>query len=349
MLIKYTILGKKKELFLRNCLIEATSLSSLDIKERIVFHNCIFDNVKISKCNFKSAIFYNCKFNNSVIVNSILANSYFVDCKGIETIDFMENNLQEVSVIGGKVNLTELEEKQNRFEDILIQEEMLEVQLGNVAVLEEKKEDDQEMKEENERQIIKNEIFSSQELSQDFLNNKLFYKCHFVDCSISDNVKLNASTDFKECTFLNNALHFDDVDKTSFDDCIFEKVSFRGNFIHVSFAGSKFSNLSFIRDSTFVACLFDHTNAIEYFDNNLIKLSNIELVKKSNDNTEILKKVNELYEILKSEDKVLQQELIAKTKVDEEDVVDYILQLDDMEYLKLIAKTSNRVVEEKMV
>ena len=227
--------------------------------------------------------------------------------------------------------------------------EEFEILHGNVAVLEEKKEDDQEMKEENERQIIKNEIYSSQELSQDFLNNKLFYKCHFVDCSVSDNVKLNATTDFKECTFLNNDLHFDDVDKTSFDDCIFEKVSLKGNFIHASFAGSKFSNLSFIRDSTFVACLFDHTNAIDYFDNNLIKLSNIELVKKSNDNTEILKKVNELYEILKSEDKVLQQELIAKTKVDEEDVLDYILHLDDMEYLKLIAKTSSRVVEEKMV
>ena len=206
------------------------------------------------------------------------------------------------------------------------------------------------MKEENERQIIKNEIYSSQELSQDFLNNKLFYKCHFVDCSVVDNVKLDATTDFKECTFLNNALHFDDVDKTSFDDCIFEKVSLKGNFIHVSFAGSKFSNLSFIRDSTFVACLFDYTNAIEYFDNNnLIKLSNIELVKKSDDNTEILKKVNELYEILKSEDKVLQQELTEKTKVDEEDVLDYILHLDDMEYLKLIAKTSNRVVEEMMI
>ena len=255
--------------------------------------------------------------------------------------------MQGVSVIGSKVNLNELEEKQNRFEDILIQEEILEFQHGNVAVSKEKKEDDQEMKEENERQIIKNEIYSSQELSQDFLNNKLFYKCHFVDCSVSDNVKLNATTDFKECTFLNNDLHFDDVDKTSFDDCIFEKVSLKGNFIHVSFAGSKFSNLSFIRDSTFVACLFDYTNAIEYFDNNnLIKLSNIELVKKSND---ILKKVNELYEILKSEDKVLQQELTEKTKVDEEDVLDYILHLDDMEYLKLIAKTSNRVVEEKMI
>ena len=226
-LIKYTMLGKKKELFLRNCKIEATSLSSLDIKERIVFHNCIFDNVKISKCNFKNVVFYNCRFNNSIIVNSILANSYFINCKGIETVDFMENNMQGVSVIGSKVNLNELVEKQNRFEDILIQEEMLEVQHGNVAVLEEKKEDDQEMKEENERQIIKNEIYSSQELSQAFLNNKLFYKCHFVDCSVSDNVKLNATTDFKECTFLNNDLHFDDVDKTSFDDCIFEKVSLK--------------------------------------------------------------------------------------------------------------------------
>ena len=38
-----------------------------------------------------------------------------------------------------------------------------------------------------------------------------------------------------------------------------------------------------------------------------------------------------------------------KTKVDEEDVLDYILHLDDMEYLKLIAKTSNRVVEEMMI
>ena len=81
----------------------------------------------------------------------------------------------------------------------------------------------------------------------------------------------------------------------------------------------------------------------------MINLSNIVHFKKSNDNTEILKKVNELYEILKSKDRVLQQELIAKTKVDEEDVLDYILHLDDMEYLKLIAKTSNRVVEEKMV
>lgn len=171
-LIKYTMLGKKKELFLRNCKIEATS--PLYIKERIVFHNCIFDNVKISKCNFKNVVFYNCRFNNSIIVNSILANSYFINCKGIETVDFMENNMQGVSVIGSKVNLNELVEKQNRFEDILIQEEMLEVQHGNVAVLEEKKEDDQEMKEENERQIIKNEIYSSQELSQDFLNNKLF-------------------------------------------------------------------------------------------------------------------------------------------------------------------------------
>ena len=175
------MLGKKKELFLRNCKIETTSFSSLDIKERIVFHNCIFDNVKISKCNFKNAIFYNCNFNDSIIINSILANSYFINCRGIETIDFIENNLQEISVIGGKVNLNELEEKQNKFEDILIQEEMLETQHGKVAVLEEKRTDDQEMKKENERQIIKNEIYSSQELSQDFLNNKLFYKCHFVD------------------------------------------------------------------------------------------------------------------------------------------------------------------------
>ena len=136
-LIKYTMLGKKKELFLRNCKIEATS--PLYIKERIVFHNCIFDNVKISKCNFKNVVFYNCRFNNSIIVNSILANSYFINCKGIETVDFMENNMQGVSVIGSKVNLNELVEKQNRFEDILIQEEMLEVQHGNVAVLEEKK------------------------------------------------------------------------------------------------------------------------------------------------------------------------------------------------------------------
>ena len=120
-LIKYTMLGKKKELFLRNCKIETTSFSSLDIKERIVFHNCIFDNVKISKCNFKNAIFYNCNFNDSIIINSILANSYFINCRGIETIDFIENNLQEISVIGGKVNLNELEEKQNKFEDILIQ------------------------------------------------------------------------------------------------------------------------------------------------------------------------------------------------------------------------------------
>lgn len=221
--------------------------------------------LKFPNVILKMQSFITAGFNNSVIVNSILANSYFINCKGIETVDFMENNMQGVSVIGSKVNLNELEEKQNRFEDILIQEEMLEAQHGNVAVLEEKKEDDQEMKEENERQIIKNEIYSSQELSQDFLNNKLFYKCHFVDCSVSDNVKLNATTDFKECTFLNNALHFDDVDKTSFDDCIFEKVSLKGNFIHVSFAGSKFSNLSFIEGSTFIACLFNHTNAIEYF------------------------------------------------------------------------------------
>lgn len=346
-MIKYTMLGKKKELFLRNCLIEATSLSSLDVKDRVVFHNCIFNNVKITKCNFKNSVFYNCQFNNSIIIGSILTNSYFVNCRGVETIDFMENNLQGVSVFGNELNLNELEEKQNTIEGILVQKEMFEISHGNIAVFDEKKEGNKDML--NERQIIKNEIYSSQELTQDFFNNKLFFKCHFVDCSTSDDVKLNATNDFKECTFLNSVLHFNDVNKASFDDCIFEKVSLKGNFIHTSFAGSKFSNLSFGENSTFVACFFDYTNAVEYFDNDSIKLSNIELVKKSNDNIEIIKKVNELYEILKSEDKVLQQELIAKTKVNEEDVLDYILNLDDMEYLKLIAKTSNRVIEEKMV
>ena len=126
-------------------------------------------------------------------------------------------------------------------------------------------------------------------MSQVFLNNKLFYKCHFVDCSVSDNVKLNATTDFKECTFLNNDLHFDDVDKTSFDDCIFEKVSLKEILYMYPLLDQSLAIYLFIRDSTFVACLFDHTNAIDYFDNNLIKLSNIELVKKSNDNSEILK------------------------------------------------------------
>ena len=343
------MLGKKKELFLRNCKIETTSFSSLDIKERIVFHNCIFDNVKISKCNFKNAIFYNCNFNDSIIINSILANSYFINCRGIETIDFIENNLQEISVIGGKVNLNELEEKQNKFEDILIQEEMLETQHGKVAVLEEKRTDDQEMKKENERQIIKNEIYSSQELSQDFLNNKLFYKCHFVDCSVNDNVKLDATTDFKECTFLNSAFHFDDVNKATFDDCIFEKVSLKGNFIHVSFAGSKFSNLSFVEGSTFVACLLDNTNAAECFEDENIKISNIELVKrnKENENSVVLNKLHELYLLLKNEDTQLQDELNQKKKIEENDVLGYMSSLDDLEYVKLIAKTSKKVVEEK--
>ena len=199
----------------------------------------------------------------------------------------MENNLQGVSVFGNELNLNELEEKQNTIEGILVQKEMFEISHGNIAVFDEKKEGNKDML--NERQIIKNEIYSSQELTQDFFNNKLFFKCHFVDCSTSDDVKLNATNDFKECTFLNSVLHFNDVNKASFDDCIFEKVSLKGNFIHTSFAGSKFSNLSLVK-TLLLLHVFDYTNAVEYFDNDSIKLSNIELVKKSNDNIEIIKK-----------------------------------------------------------
>ncbi len=345
--IKYTMLGKKKELILRNCMIEATSLSNLDIKERIVFHNCIFDNVKISKCNFKNAIFYNCQFKNSIIINTILTQSYFVNCIDIENVDYIENKMDDVIVVGSNLNINELEQKQNTTENMTIQNEPLEIPHGNVAVLKEKNETIDSVNK-NPRSIVKNEIYNKEELTEDVLYNKLFYKCHFLDCYTHDNMKLDATTDFKECTFLNMRLLFKDVDKTSFDDCVFENVSFKGNFIHVSFAGSKFNNLSFLDRTTFVSCQFDQTNAVDYFNDRNVELSHIELVKQVKNNNEIiLNKLKELYETLKKEDNELQEELNQKNKVDEEGVLEYIDGLSGVEYLKLIAKTSTKVVNDK--
>ena len=347
--IKYTILRKKKELFLRNCLIEATSLSSLDVKEKIVFHNCIFNNVKISKCNLKNAVFYNCCFENSMVINSVIIGSYFVNCRGLEQTDFLDNKMDDVMVVGSSIDLDSLNEKQNKTENARIIEEQFEIgQPGKVV--------DQKTGEQGEiqmevlvKKVIRNEVYNEVMLTTDFLANHLFYQCHFVNCNTDDGTSLSSSSDFKECNFLNSKLHFIDVDKTSFDDCTFQNVSFKGNFIHVSFAGPKFSNLSFIEGSTFVACQLDNTNAAEYFEDENIKLNNIELVKRNNekDSNAVFDKLQELYEILKKEDSQLQDELNQKKKVEEDDVLDYMSSLDDLEYVKLIAKTSKKVVEDK--
>lgn len=348
--IKYTMLGKKKELFLRNCLIEATSLSSLDVKEKIIFHNCIFNNVKISKCSLKNAVFYNCCFENSMVINSVITGSYFVNCKGLEQTDFLDNKMDDVMLVGSSIDLDSLNEKQNKTENIRIIEEQFEIsQPGKVADQKAEEEGEMQMEKVLTKKIIRNEVYNEIMLTTDFLVNHLFYQCHFVNCNTDDGTRLSSSSDFKECNFLNSKLHFIDVDKTSFDDCTFQNVSFKGNFIHVSFAGSKFSNLSFIEGSTFVACQLDNTNASEYFEDENVKLSNIELVKriKENENSAVLNKLHELYVLLKDEDTQLQDELNQKKKIEEDDVLYYMSSLDDLEYVKLIAKTSKKVVEDK--
>lgn len=199
------------------------------------------------------------------------------------------------------------------------------------------------------KKIIRNEVYNEIVLTKELLANHLFYQCHFVNCNTDDGTSLSSSSDFKECNFLNSKLHFIDVDKTSFDDCTFQNVSLKGNFIHVSFAGSKFSNLLFAEGSTFIACQLDNTNATEYFEDENIKLSNIELVKRNNekDSNAVSEKIQELYEILKKEDSQLQNEHNQKKRVEENDVLDYMSSLDNLEYVKLIAKTSKKVVEEK--
>lgn len=349
--IKYTMLGKKKELFLRNCLIEATSLSSLDVKEKIVFHNCIFNNVKISKCSLKNAVFYNCCFENSMVINSVITGSYFVNCKGLEQTDFLENKMDDVMIVGSSIDLDFFNEKQNKTENVRIIEEQFEINQSGKIAGQKVKEGENQMEEVLIKKVIRNEVYNEIILTKELLSNHLFYQCHFVNCNIDDGTSLSANTDFKECNFLNSKLHFIDVDKTSFDDCTFQNISLKGNFIHVSFAGTKFSNLSFVEGSTFIACQFDYTNAAEYFEDENIKISNIELVKrkKENENNVVLDKLHELYVLLKNEDAQLQDELNQKKKIEEDDVLDYMSSLDDMEYVRLIAKTSKKVVEEKEI
>ena len=71
--IKNQIRGQKKEMMMRNCIVENVNVRALTISGKCTFYNCTFNNVVFTTCSLPNCCFYHCTFNDSAIVESTLS------------------------------------------------------------------------------------------------------------------------------------------------------------------------------------------------------------------------------------------------------------------------------------
>ena len=114
--IKNQIRGQKKEMMMRNCIVENVNVRALTISGKCTFYNCTFNNVVFTTCSLPNCCFYHCTFNDSAIVESTLSSVLFVNCIGLEEVDFKGNNLTGMKVIGSSLDAATLEEQANKVE-----------------------------------------------------------------------------------------------------------------------------------------------------------------------------------------------------------------------------------------
>ncbi len=89
---------------------------------------------------------------------------YFINCKGFETIDLSENQLDGCNLIGISLSEDILKENSNSVIDLII-----------------------------EAETFKDRIFGKQDL-----RNCLYHKCSFIDCNFDNDINLDYSVDFNE-------------------------------------------------------------------------------------------------------------------------------------------------------
>lgn len=330
--IRQSIKGAKDRLFIRNSIIENTSIQTLNVSGKAVFHNCIFHNVKIATCSLKNSCFFNCQFEDCIMIGNCFKSSYFINCLDFETIDLSDNQLDGCNLIGISLSEDVLKENNNSVIDLIIEADKFQYDV---------------IEKEGEamtKRIIEDETFKDKFFGKQDLRNCLYHKCSFIDCNFDNDINLDYSVDFKECLFNGTSIQCHDINKTSFDNCVFEKMSFAGNYIHVSFAGSSFKNVIIGENATFIACLFDHTNANEYFDITKNHMINIMLEKEMKEeiDSDIKNALLHLYAVMKEEDESLTEE----KSINLDSLMEYVVQLSDEEYISFITSTGMKRKEQ---
>ena len=172
----------------------------------------------------------------------------------------------------------------------------------------------------------------------------MFSECVFISCEFDKNIQLDASTDFMNCTFKNMALDMVMIQKVIFDYSTFEKVIMSSKFLHCSFVGCQFKSLNFSDDVSFTSCNFALSNASEVFDISKQHMANIELHKEVKDDEELNIILDALYTILKNRDKDLQRSLrlLDRDAITKDIMADYLMNLNDRQYIDFISEVGTR-------
>ena len=157
-------------------------------------------------------------------------------------------------------------------------------------------------------------------------------------------MQLDASTDFINCTFKNMALDMVMFQKVIFDYSTFENVLMSSKFLHCSFVECKFKSLNFSDDVAFTSCNFALSNASEVFDMHKQHMANIELHKEVKEDEELNVLLDALYSLLKNRDVELQRSLrlLDRDAVTKDIMADYLMNLNDRQYIEFISEVGTR-------
>ena len=335
--IKNQIKGQKKEMLMRNCVVENINIRALTISGKCTFYNCTFINVVFTTCSLPNCCFYHCTFKDSAIVESTLSSVLFVNCIGLEEVDFKSNNLNNMEVIGSTLDAFTLEEQGNKVEGAYIREELF------ITGVEEKAEEYNEV-EVTTRQTVEKVTYKNESFGLKELKNTLFSECVFISCEFDKNIQLYASTDFINCTFKKMDMDMVVFQKVIFDHSIFEDVFMSSRFLHCSFVGCQFKSLNFSDDVSFTSCNFALSNAPEIFNMHKQHMANIELHKEVKEDEELNVLLDALYSLLKNRDMELQRSLrlLDRDAVTKDIMADYLMNLNDRQYIDFISEVGTR-------
>lgn len=267
--IRDTISGDKNTMIVKNCYFEAMNIRGLRVKKKAVFFNTYFHNVKIKDVLLSNAIFVACKFENTYFIQTVCDGAIFVNCDGIENVEFVESKLNHSLFFGVEETLLDsLDENQCEYRDICFLKEV-DIPSENREIkakkpLTEKKECNKYM----DRESIEQQEFSNLELKKEDLENKIFFQCVFHNISIENHLEITANTDFIECTFIDSTLS-NSYTKVAFDSSTFNNVIFQGAFSHCSFVKCDFIKSKIDLTTIFSMCNFDYSNANVQFKNYL--------------------------------------------------------------------------------
>ena len=189
--IHYSVKGQKKELIMKNCILENMNFSQVQVSGKCVFYNCQFINVKFSKCTFSGSCFYECSFIDTMIIDSSLKSSLFINNSGLEDTDIANNNLDGVKVIGNNLDKNILEDHNNKIEDLYIRYEQY-TGISKEVIQQDDEKADRKL---SARNIIENKVFHDEELGKEALQNTLFNECQYINCHFNEKIKLSANTD----------------------------------------------------------------------------------------------------------------------------------------------------------